>query len=89
MAFDEEKSHVLLEVSDGLREVLPKVIRRVRAMLDLDADPKAINAVLHERFPRGDGMFSECSHRRRLRRSAVNHAEKCPARPRAPCRQAP
>ncbi|MDO9360916.1 MAG: AlkA N-terminal domain-containing protein [Polaromonas sp.] len=55
-SFDESRSHVLLRISDSLREVLPLVIRRVRAMLDLDADPLAINAVLHDRFPGGDGL---------------------------------
>ena len=55
-SFDENRSHVLLRISDSLREVLPLVIRRVRAMLDLDADPQAINAVLHDSFPGGDGL---------------------------------
>ncbi|MBI5276635.1 MAG: helix-turn-helix domain-containing protein [Burkholderiales bacterium] len=54
--FDEERHLLAVEVSDGLRTVLPQVIRRVRAMFDLDADPQAINAVLHEPFPNGDGL---------------------------------
>ena len=54
--FDTAQSLLLLRVSEGLRTVLPQVIRRVRAMLDLDADPKAINAVLHKSFPQGDGL---------------------------------
>lgn len=54
--FDESRCQVVLRVSDSLREVLPVVIRRVRATYDLDADPQAINAVLHERFPEGDGL---------------------------------
>ena len=41
---------VTMKVSEaplpGLREVLPQVIHRLRAALDLDADPGAINAVL-------------------------------------------
>jgi AraC family transcriptional regulator, regulatory protein of adaptative response / DNA-3-methyladenine glycosylase II len=41
---------VLLKVSDSLRDVLPQVIRQVRALLDLDADPMAINAVLKNSF---------------------------------------
>jgi AraC family transcriptional regulator, regulatory protein of adaptative response / DNA-3-methyladenine glycosylase II len=32
------------------------VISRARAMLDLDAEPMAINAALHEAFPHGDGL---------------------------------
>jgi AraC family transcriptional regulator of adaptative response / DNA-3-methyladenine glycosylase II len=55
-SFDESRCHVVLRISDSLREVLPLVIRRVRAMLDLDADPQAINAVLHDSFPGGDGL---------------------------------
>ena len=54
--FDVERSQVLLQVSESLRAQLPLVIRRVRALLDLDADPQAINAVLHASFPQGDGL---------------------------------
>jgi AraC family transcriptional regulator, regulatory protein of adaptative response / DNA-3-methyladenine glycosylase II len=54
--FDESRHQVVLRVSDSLREVLPLVIHRVRAALDLDADPRAINGVLHASFPRGDGL---------------------------------
>ena len=54
--FDEARSHLALRVSDGLREVLPLVIRRVRSAFDLDADPQAINPVLHRSFPQGDGL---------------------------------
>jgi AraC family transcriptional regulator, regulatory protein of adaptative response / DNA-3-methyladenine glycosylase II len=39
-----------LKVSDSLRPVLPQVIRQVRALLDLDADPMAINNVLATKF---------------------------------------
>ncbi|MDO8375432.1 MAG: AlkA N-terminal domain-containing protein, partial [Polaromonas sp.] len=55
-SFDESRCHVALRISDSLREVLPLVIRRLRAMLDLDADPQAINSVLHAAFPGGDGL---------------------------------
>ncbi len=54
--FDEAHTQLVLKVSDSLREVLPGVIRRVRAMFDLDADPQAINSVLHSSFPDGDGL---------------------------------
>ena len=54
--FDVARHQVLLQTSDSLYPVLPLVIRRVRAMLDLDADPAAINAVLHGAFPEGDGL---------------------------------
>ena len=51
-----DRHQVLLRLSDSLGSALPTVIRRVRAWLDLDADPRSINAVLHERFPQGDGL---------------------------------
>lgn len=54
--FDESRCQVVLRISDSLGEVLPLVIRRLRAMLDLDADPQAINSVLHHSFPTGDGL---------------------------------
>ncbi len=54
--FDAVRHQVVLKTSDSLYPVLPLVIRRVRAMLDLDADPAAINAVLHPHFPEGDGL---------------------------------
>ena len=56
MRFDEDRHHLVLTVSDSLHGVLPLVIRRVRAAFDLDADPEAINAVLHHDFPTGDGL---------------------------------
>lgn len=56
MRFDEARHQLVLSVSDSLREVLPLVIRRVRAAFDLDADPQAIQAVLHDDFPTGDGL---------------------------------
>ena len=54
--FDEARCQLVLQVSDSLLGVLPLVIRRVRAMFDLDADPAAINSVLHASFPGGDGL---------------------------------
>jgi AraC family transcriptional regulator of adaptative response / DNA-3-methyladenine glycosylase II len=54
--FDEARCQLVLQVSDSLRDVLPLVIRRVRAMFDLDVDPAAINSVLHASFPGGDGL---------------------------------
>jgi AraC family transcriptional regulator, regulatory protein of adaptative response / DNA-3-methyladenine glycosylase II len=54
--FDEPRTRVVLRVSDSLRAVLPVVIQRLRATLDLDADPHAINGVLHGSFPNGDGL---------------------------------
>ena len=55
-SFDESRCQLVLRVGDALRGVLPLVIRRVRAMFDLDADPAAINSVLHASFPAGDGL---------------------------------
>ena len=56
MHFDELRCQLVLQVSDSLRDILPLIIRRVRAMFDLDADPAAINQVLHSSFPAGDGL---------------------------------
>ena len=50
------RCQVLLEASESLAPHLGAVLRRVRALLDLDADPAAINAVLHADFPDGDGL---------------------------------
>jgi AraC family transcriptional regulator, regulatory protein of adaptative response / DNA-3-methyladenine glycosylase II len=54
--FDEARCVVQLDVSDSLRCVLPTVIARMRAALDLDADPKAINAVLGAHFAGTEGI---------------------------------
>ena len=54
--FDAERHQVLLQTSDTLYPALPLVIRRVRAMFDLDCDPAAVNGVLHHSFPEGDGL---------------------------------
>ena len=53
----EPNAHRLwLTVSDSLYPALPSLIWRIRALLDLDADPQAINALLHADFPGGDGL---------------------------------
>ncbi len=54
--FNAAQHQVLLQVSDSLRGVLPLVMRRVRALLDLDADPHAIHQVLGARFPDTPGL---------------------------------
>ncbi len=54
--FDTTRHLVLLHTSESLYPALPEVIRRVRAMLDLDADPAAINAVLGPVFPGREGL---------------------------------
>jgi AraC family transcriptional regulator of adaptative response / DNA-3-methyladenine glycosylase II len=56
LRFDAEREQLLLRVGDSLAAVLPIVISRVRAMLDLDAEPMAINGALHAAFPHGDGL---------------------------------
>ncbi|MFT3815520.1 MAG: AlkA N-terminal domain-containing protein [Acidovorax sp.] len=55
-AFDADRPQLLLSVSDSLLPLLPQAIARVRALLDLDADPAPIAAVLHTDFPEGDGL---------------------------------
>ncbi len=54
--FDTLGNRIELRLSDSLRPVLPALLARVRSLLDLDADPLAINAVLHTSFPQGDGL---------------------------------
>jgi AraC family transcriptional regulator of adaptative response / DNA-3-methyladenine glycosylase II len=54
--FDETRCRVELTVSDTLANVLPQAIAAVRALLDLDANPAAINSVLHPHFPGSDGL---------------------------------
>ncbi|MES2531780.1 MAG: Ada metal-binding domain-containing protein [Pseudomonadota bacterium] len=54
--FDLPREQLCLAVAESLAAVLPIVISRVRALLDLDAEPMAINAVLHGTFPDGDGL---------------------------------
>ncbi|MDR2837939.1 MAG: helix-turn-helix domain-containing protein [Azonexus sp.] len=56
LGFVAERQQARLSVSDSLATALPIVISRVRALFDLDADPLAINAVLHASFPHGDGL---------------------------------
>jgi AraC family transcriptional regulator of adaptative response / DNA-3-methyladenine glycosylase II len=53
--FDPAQPQLLLRVGDTLRPTLPALIRRVRALLDLDADPAAIDAALLPHFPDTEG----------------------------------
>ncbi len=54
--FNTARSQVQLQVCDNLLPALPTVIARTRAALDLDADPKAINAVLGAHFAGSEGL---------------------------------
>ncbi len=56
LRFNTERCQVEAEVSESLRDVLPVLLHRLRALLDLDADPRAINELLHASFPQGDGL---------------------------------
>jgi AraC family transcriptional regulator of adaptative response / DNA-3-methyladenine glycosylase II len=47
---------VMLHISPSLIEALPQVLARLRALLDLDADPYAINTALQGDFPGCDGL---------------------------------
>jgi len=53
---DAAQHRVALHISTALAPALPQVLARLRAWLDLDADPLAINAVLGARFPGLDGL---------------------------------
>ena len=56
ISMDATTHRAQLHVSESLMGMLPSVIWRVRALLDLDADPTAINTALHTHFPDGDGL---------------------------------
>jgi AraC family transcriptional regulator of adaptative response / DNA-3-methyladenine glycosylase II len=47
---------VELHIAESLAQALPQVLARLRAMLDLDADPDAIQAVLERDFPATVGL---------------------------------
>jgi len=54
--FDALHYQAEVQVSESLRDVLPLLLHRLRALLDLDADPRVIHAALHTSFPLGDGL---------------------------------
>ena len=54
--FEPEQHRVQVRVADSLAPQLPRLIARVRAWLDLDADPAAIHAVLGADFPALAGL---------------------------------
>ena len=54
--FDTARHQVWLQTSEHLAPALAQVIARVRAMLDLDADPAVIHAVLGAAFPGTEGL---------------------------------
>ncbi len=54
--FEPEQHRVQVRVAEALAPQLPRVIARVRAWLDLDADPAAIHAVLGADFPALAGL---------------------------------
>lgn len=56
LRFAPERMHVVFEISETLAPVLPALMARLRALLDLDADPQAIEAVLGESFPGRAGL---------------------------------
>jgi AraC family transcriptional regulator of adaptative response / DNA-3-methyladenine glycosylase II len=54
--FEPARCHVVFQISASLGAALPQVLARLRAWLDLDAEPLAINAVLLNDFPGSDGL---------------------------------
>ena len=64
-AFEPERHRVSLQVGDTLRAVLPALIHRVRAWLDLDAeDEQLIEMVRHDTSPLGPDGKEVPVHRR-------------------------
>ncbi|MDR1968747.1 MAG: helix-turn-helix domain-containing protein [Burkholderiaceae bacterium] len=56
IGIDSQGGSLRLQLADSLAAALPTVTSRVRALFDLDADPRPINALLHAHFPDGDGL---------------------------------
>ncbi len=56
MQFVPERCGVVLQISPSLSGALPQVLARVRALLDLDAEPSIINAALLGDFPGSAGL---------------------------------
>jgi AraC family transcriptional regulator, regulatory protein of adaptative response / DNA-3-methyladenine glycosylase II len=54
--FDLERCEVVLRVSESLASVLPTVLVLLKDLLDLNADPHAIHAVLGKRFAQHAGL---------------------------------
>ncbi|OYU45264.1 MAG: adenosine deaminase, partial [Burkholderiales bacterium PBB4] len=54
--FEPDTCNVTLRISSNLGPALPTVLARLRAWLDLDADPQAINALLLADFPGTEGL---------------------------------
>lgn len=54
--FDTAQHQAVLQASDSLRAAMPQLIWRARQVLDLDADPQAIHAILGPSFPQGAGL---------------------------------
>ena len=54
--FDPSRARLNLRVSETLQHLLPLLLAKARAWLDLDADPQAIIPQLHAHFPHGDGL---------------------------------
>src|SRR5690606_37443437 len=56
VSFEPERNRLALRIDDGLDDVRPAVVQRVRTAFDLDADPEAIDAVLAADFPDSAGL---------------------------------
>ena len=54
--FVPESCTVVFDICNSLGDALPQVLARLRAMLDLDAEPSAINACLLNDFPGSEGL---------------------------------
>jgi AraC family transcriptional regulator of adaptative response / DNA-3-methyladenine glycosylase II len=54
--FVPDSCNVVFHISPSLGAALPQVLARLRALLDLDAEPTAINAALLGDFPGSDGL---------------------------------
>ncbi|MEO7106310.1 MAG: Ada metal-binding domain-containing protein [Rhodoferax sp.] len=54
--FVPESCTVVFDICNSLGDALPQVLARLRALLDLDAEPSAINPCMQDDFPGADGL---------------------------------
>ena len=54
--FVPERCTVVFDICNSLGDALPQVLAQLRALLDLDAEPWAINPCMEDDFPGADGL---------------------------------
>ena len=54
--FEPDRCSVVIDICNSLGDALPLVLARLRALLDLDAEPAAINSCMQDEFPGSEGL---------------------------------